>query len=169
MEQRQAPTHSSDPLLEADKAIKRNTTVPETKTTEQSWASGFIDSSSHLFWVFRCVLVSPVYDLHWWISGRTTELAHKLRSTLMTLRSWTATSPTNSGSRSDQTTAIDVRRFIHPFGAGFLLQPGNASSRCHLLMALRASDDDGLAAGSELLSFCELGQKSWSCLSLHNY
>ena len=29
-----------------------------------------------------------------------------------------------------------------------------------LLIALRASDDDGLAAGSELLSFCELGQQS---------
>ena len=86
------------------------------------------------------------------------------------------TSPTDPGSRSDQTKSIDVRRFIQPFGAGFLLQPGNASSRCHLLMsldtqltlallqellmALRASDDDGLAAGSELLSFCELGQQS---------
>ena len=147
MEQRQAPTHSKYPVLETDKAINRNTTVPETKTTDQSWASGFIDSSSHLFWVFRCVLVSPVYDLHWWISGMPTELAHQLRSTLMPLRSWMVTSPTNPGSRSDQTKAIDVRRFIQPFGAGFLLQRG-------MLYAVSSSndtrhtDDTGSAVGA---------------------
>jgi hypothetical protein len=36
MEQRQAPTHSKDPVLETDKVMKRNTTVAETKTTDQS-------------------------------------------------------------------------------------------------------------------------------------